>query len=47
LATLHPINAGVAVGKGAGAAGKDMTVGAVKGTGKVSRGVGKAFKKIL
>ncbi len=47
LATLHPIDAGVSVAKGAGAAGKDMTVGAVKGTGKISRGLGKAVKKIL
>jgi hypothetical protein len=47
LATLHPIDAGVSVGKGAGAAGKDVTVGAVKGTAKIGRGFGKVVKKIL
>jgi hypothetical protein len=47
LATLHPIDAGVSVGKGAGAAGKDVTVGTVKGTGKVTKGIGRGLKKIL
>jgi hypothetical protein len=47
LATLHPIDAGVSVGKGAGAAGKDLTVGTVKGTGKIAKGVGKGLRKIL
>jgi hypothetical protein len=47
LVTLHPIDAGVSAGKGAGKGGKDVAVGAVKGTGKVVRGVGKTVKKIL
>ena len=47
LATLHPIDAGVSIGKGAGAAGKDVAVGTVKGTGKIGKGVGRAIKKVL
>jgi hypothetical protein len=47
LATLHPIDAGAAVGTGAVKAGKDVTVGSVKGVGKVGKGVGHALKKIL
>ena len=47
LVTLHPIDAGVSVGKGAAAAGKDVTVGTVKGTAKITKGVGKAIKKIF
>jgi hypothetical protein len=47
LATLHPIDAGVSLGKGVGAAGKDVALGTVKGTGKIGKGVGKAIKKIL
>ena len=47
LATLHPIDAGVSVGKGAGTAGKDLTVGTVKGTAKITKGIGKGIKKIL
>jgi hypothetical protein len=47
LVTLHPIGAVESVGKGAAGAGKDVTVGAAKGTGKVARGIGKVFKKIL
>jgi hypothetical protein len=47
LATLHPIDAGVAVGTGAGKAGKDVTVGTAKGAGKIGIGVGRALKKIL
>ncbi len=46
LATLHPINAAGAVGKGAASTGKDVTVGTAKGAGKAVRGVGKVFKKI-
>jgi hypothetical protein len=45
--TLHPIDAAGAVGKGALTGGKDVTVGAAKGTGKVVRGVGRAFKKLF
>lgn len=47
LVTLHPINAGASIGKGAASAGKDVSVGAVKGTGKVGKGVGRAIKKIF
>jgi len=47
LATLHPIDAGVSVGKGAGVAGKDLTVGTVKGSAKIAKGIGKGLKKIL
>jgi hypothetical protein len=47
LATLHPIDAGAAVGTGAAKAGKDVTVGSVKGAGKVGKGVGHVLKKIL
>ena len=47
LATLHPIHAGAAVGTGAAKAGKDVTVGSVKGVGKIGKGVGHALKKIL
>jgi len=47
LVTLHPINAATAVGKGAASTGKDVTVGTAKGTGKIARGIGKAFKKIF
>lgn len=47
LATLHPLDAGAAVGTGAVKAGKDVTVGSVKGAGKVGKGIGHAFKKIL
>lgn len=47
LVTLHPIDAGAAIGKGAVGAGKDVAVGTTKGTGKIARGIGKTFKKIL
>jgi hypothetical protein len=47
LATLHPIDAGSSLGKGAVGAGKDVTVGTAKGTGKVVKGVGKAFKHLF
>jgi len=47
LVTLHPIDAATSVGKGAAYAGKDVTVGAVKGTGKVAKGIGGVFKKIF
>jgi hypothetical protein len=33
------------VGKGAGEAGKDAGVGAVKGTGKIGKGTGKLIAK--
>ena len=47
LATLHPIDAGAAVGTGAVKAGKDVTVGSAKGVGKIGKGVGHALKKIF
>jgi hypothetical protein len=47
LVTLHPINAGASIGKGAATAGKDVTVGTVKGTGKITKGVGRAFKHLF
>jgi hypothetical protein len=47
LATLHPIDGAAAIGTGAAKAGKDVTVGSVKGVGKIGEGVGKALKKIL
>jgi hypothetical protein len=47
VVTLHPIAGATSVGKGAAGAGKDVTVGTVKGTGKVVKGVGKVFKKVL
>ena len=46
-ATLHPLNAAGDVGTGAVKAGKDVTVGSAKGVGKVGKGIGHAFKKIL
>lgn len=45
--TLHPIRGATNVGKGAAEAGKDVTVGTAKGTGKVVKSIGKAFKKIF
>lgn len=47
LVTLHPIDAGAAVGTGAVKAGKDAAVGSAKGVGKIGKGVGHALKKIL
>jgi hypothetical protein len=47
LATLHPIDAGAAVGTGAAKAGKNVAGGSVKGVGKIGKGVGHALKKIL
>lgn len=47
LVTLHPIKAGESVGKGAVGAGKNVTVGTVKGTGKVVKGIGRAFSKLF
>jgi hypothetical protein len=45
LATLHPVNAAGAVGKGAASAGKDVGVGTAKGTGKIVKGTGRLLKK--
>jgi hypothetical protein len=47
LATLHPVGAATAIGGGAASAGKDVAVGSAKGVGKITRGVGKLFKKVL
>jgi len=47
LATLHPIDAATSVGGGAVSAGKDVTVGTAKGVGKMTRGVGRALKKVF
>lgn len=47
LVTLHPIDAGVSISKGAGTATKDVAAGTVKGTGKISAGIGRAFKRIF
>jgi hypothetical protein len=47
LVTLHPLRAGGSVGKGVVIGGKDATVGTAKGTGKIAKGIGKAFKKLL
>lgn len=47
LVTLHPIDAGAAVGKGAAHAGKDVTVGTAKGVGKIGKGIGHALRKIF
>jgi hypothetical protein len=47
LATLHPINAAADLGKGAAGAGKNVGVGAIKGTGKILKGTGKAIKHLL
>ena len=44
LVTLHPVAAGASIAKGAAHAGKDVAVGSVKGTGKVTKGIGRAFK---
>jgi hypothetical protein len=47
LVTLHPIDAGASLGKGAATAGKDVTVGTAKGAGKVTKGIGRAFKHLF
>ena len=47
LATLHPVDAATSVGKGAAGAGKDAGVGAVKGTAKITKGLGRAIKHIF
>jgi hypothetical protein len=47
LVTLHPINAAGAVGTGAAKGGKNIAVGAAKGTGKIVKGTGRAIKHIF
>jgi hypothetical protein len=47
LATLHPIGAATDLGNGAVSTGRNVGVGALKGTGKMLRGTGKAIKHLL
>jgi hypothetical protein len=47
LATLHPINAASDLGRGAVGVGKNAGTGAVKGTGKILKGTGKAIKHLF
>ena len=47
LVRLHPVKGAESIGKGAASAGKDVTVGTVKGTGKVGKGIGRAFKHLF
>ena len=47
VATLHPINAATDLGKGAVVTGGHVGAGAVKGTGKILKGTGKAIKHIF
>jgi hypothetical protein len=47
LVTLHPIDAATSVAGGAVSAGKDVTLGTAKGAGKITRGVGRVFKKVF
>jgi hypothetical protein len=47
LVTLHPIDAAADAGKGAAGAGKNAGIGAVKGTGKIIRGTGKALRHLF
>jgi len=47
LVTLHPVNAAADVGKGAVDTGRNVGMGAAKGTGKILRGTGKALRHLL
>jgi hypothetical protein len=47
LVTLHPVRAGASVGTGAAIAGKGVAVGTTKGSGKIAKGIGRAFKKLF
>jgi hypothetical protein len=47
LATLHPVNAAVDLGKGAGTAGKDVAVGTARGGYKITKGIARGIKKLL
>ncbi len=47
LVTLHPVDAGAAVVRGAGSAGKDLGVGTVKGSAKMVHGAGRAIKHLF
>jgi hypothetical protein len=45
--TLHPIDAAFSLGKGAGQAGKDVTVGTAKGGYKITKGIARGIKKLF
>lgn len=47
LVTLHPVRAGASVATGGAIAGKDLAVGTAKGSGKIAKGIGRAFKKLF
>ncbi|HZU25796.1 MAG TPA: hypothetical protein VFA04_09745 [Bryobacteraceae bacterium] len=47
LVTLHPINAGVDVGRGAASAGKDVGVGTIKGTARMTHALGRGLRHIF
>jgi len=51
LVTLHPVDAGASLGKGAVGLGKDAGVGTAKGTAKIGkgagRGVGHLFRRMF
>jgi len=44
---LHPTDAGVSLGKGAGTATKEVAAGTVRGSGKITVGIGRALKRIF
>jgi hypothetical protein len=45
--TLQPIDAAFSLGKGAGQAGKDVTVGTAKGGYKITKGIARGIKKLF
>ena len=47
LVALHPVMAATDLGRGVVGSGKNLGVGAVKGTGKMIEGAGKAIKHLL
>ena len=47
LATLHPIDAGVSIGKGAVKTAKTLRSARLREPGKIGKGVGRAIKKVL
>jgi hypothetical protein len=47
LVTLHPLDAAGNIGKGGAVAGKDVGVGAAKGTGKIAKGTGRGIGKLF
>ena len=46
LVTLHPVDAGASLGKGAAGLGKNVGVGSAKGGVKIGKGVGGGLKKL-